>query len=93
MKPKKNKKTVQPKPSQPRLTLKLQLKQRTLDRYDLQEIFNVSRNTINNWCNAGILSYSKIGRKRYFDGEGIDALLRKRILVLVPGKGKGKGTG
>jgi excisionase family DNA binding protein len=74
-------------PCLPPMSLKLQLKQRILDRYDLQEIFNVSRNTIYNWCKAGIINYTQIGRKRYFDAEEIDALLKKRVQVMVP-----KGT-
>lgn len=68
------------------LPLKEQLKQRLLDRYDLQELFQVTRNTINNWCKAGILSYCKIGRKRYFDAEQIDALLKERRQWMVPKK-------
>jgi Helix-turn-helix domain len=92
MKSKKIKKNVQPEPQpcQPPMPLKLQLKQQTLDRYDLQEIFQVSRNTINNWCKAGIIKYSKIGRKRFFNAAEIDARLKERTQVMVPGEGKGK---
>lgn len=74
----------EPQPCLPPMPLKLQLKQRTLDRYDLQEIFNVSRNTIHNWCMAGIIGCTKIGRKKYFDAEEIDTLLKRRIQVMVP---------
>ena len=87
MKPKKTGNPVPPEPANivNPLPLKEQLKHRILDRYDLQELFNVSRNTILNWCKAGIISYTKIGRKRIFDAEEIDALLRKRKETMRPG--------
>jgi phage terminase Nu1 subunit (DNA packaging protein) len=89
MKQNKTTKPVQPAPqSNSTLPLKEQLKQNTLDRYDLQELFNVSRNTIQNWCNAGILSFSKVGRKKYFNAEEMKQLLEVRKQVTVPGQGR-----
>jgi predicted DNA-binding transcriptional regulator AlpA len=72
------------------LPLKEQLKQRMLDRYDLEEMFGVNRNTIYNWCKAGILSFVKIGRKKFFDALEIDALIKERKQTMVPGEKKPK---
>jgi hypothetical protein len=81
------KKTVQPAPENNlnALTLKEQLKQYTPDRYDLQHIFNAHPNTILNWCNKGILSYCKIGRKRLFNAEQIKQQLEVSKQIKVPG--------
>lgn len=86
-----NVKPAKPVPAAPEnhtspLPLKEQLKQRMLDRYDLQELFKVTRNTIQNWCRAGILNYSKIGRKKIFDAHEIEALLKQRQQTMVPGE-------
>lgn len=72
------------------LPLKEQLKQHTLDHYDLEEIFRVHANTIRNWCNTGILSYSKVGRKRYYDAREVEELLKKRKQTMRPGEEKKK---
>ncbi len=89
MKQHKANKTVQPIPQQNNtLSLKEQLKQNTLDRYDLQEILGVSRNTILNLCKAGIIGYTRVGRKMYFDAQEINTLLKKREQTRVPGEGK-----
>jgi hypothetical protein len=63
---------------------KEQLKQRMLDHCDLQEMFNVTRGTIYNWCRMGILKVIKIGGKNYFDADDVDALILERKQWLVP---------
>lgn len=92
MKQTKTTKPVQPAPENylNALSLKEQLKQCTLDRYDLQELFNVHPNTILNWCNKGILSYCKIGRKKLFNAEQIKQQLEVRKQIKVPGEEKMK---
>jgi hypothetical protein len=92
MKRKKTITSVQPPPENNNKTLpiKEQLKQNTLDRFDLQEIFNVHPNTINNWCNKGILSFTKVGRKRFFNANTIDKMMKEREQTLVPGEKKQK---
>lgn len=64
--------------------LKEQLQQRLLDRYDLQILFRVSRGTIHNWCRRGLLSFTKIGGKKYFDANDVYAMLQKYKQTLVP---------
>lgn len=66
--------------------MKEQLQQRLLDRYDLQILFKVSRGTIHNWCRRGLLSFTKIGGKKYFDANDVYAMLQKYKQTLVPGR-------
>lgn len=75
---------------QPELPLKEQLRQRLLDRYDLQELFGVTRGTIYNWCRKGLLRFTKIGGKKYFDAIDVDALIEKNKQTLVPGSTRKK---
>ena len=92
MKPKKTTEPVKPAPENKndKQPLKERLKDRLLDRYDLEELFNVTRNTIYNWCKAGLLSFSKIGRKKYYDAQEIENLIEKRKQTMVPGEEKKK---
>lgn len=85
MKPKKTNESAQQATNTNPLPIKEQLKQNTLDMYDLVELFRVHVNTIRNWCSNGTLSYSKIGRKRFFNAEKIKEQLEVRKQVMVPG--------
>ena len=53
------------------------LKHRLLDLYDLQQLFKVTRGTIHNWIRRGLLSYTQIGGKKYFDARELEELLEK----------------
>lgn len=65
--------------------LKEELMQRMLDTYDLMELFKVKRGTINNWCNKGELTFTKVGSKRFFDAYAIKAKLEEHWQKQVPG--------
>jgi Helix-turn-helix domain len=69
---------------------KERLKQRLLDRYDLQELFNVTRGTIHNWCKKGLLKFIKISGRMYFDLDDMEDMLQEYKQNLVPGEGKKK---
>ena len=72
------------------LPRKEQLKQRLLDQVDLQEMFNVTRGTIYNWCNNGTIKFIKIGGKKYFDADDVDALIIDYKKTIVPEQNKKK---
>ena len=72
------------------LPRKEQLKQRLLDQVDLQEMFNVTRGTIYNWCKKGIIKFIKIGGKKYFDADDVDALIIDYKQTIVPEQKKKK---
>lgn len=74
-------------PGNNQVPIKEQLKQRLLDRYDLEEMFKVSRGTIHNWCNKGVLTCIKFGSKKYFDAVEIEELFKKYKQTVVTGKG------
>ena len=48
-----------------------------LSTKDVQKIFNVSRQTINDWHNSGLLPSIKIKLRRYFIREQVQALHQK----------------
>ncbi|MBS1495642.1 MAG: helix-turn-helix domain-containing protein [Bacteroidetes bacterium] len=49
--------------------------QKWLDAYAVQKLLQISRGTLHNWCSKGILPYSKLGGRRYFDLEEIHKAL------------------
>ncbi len=65
--------------------IKQVLQKRLLSLYDVQELFNVSRTTIYNWCKKGLLTYSKVSSKMYFDADEINRMLDERKQTMVPG--------
>ena len=85
---KRNPKQTPAAPAVSRLTLKERLKERVLDRYDLQEMLHVSRGTICNLCRKGIISSTKIGGKSFYDAHQIEALLFERKQKQVPANTK-----
>jgi len=48
-----------------------------LSTKEVQKIFNVSRQTINNWRKSGLLSSIKIKSRRYFFRDQVQALQQK----------------
>ena len=44
---------------------------------DVEKLFNVSRTTVNNWRNKGLLKTTIIGSKNYFKKEDVMKLIRK----------------
>ena len=70
------------------LPIKEQLKQRLLDRYELQDLFKVTRGTIHNWCRKGVLSFIKIGGRKYFDAHDVETMLQEHKQLMVPGEGR-----
>ena len=44
---------------------------------DVQQMFKVSRTTVNNWRNKGILKTTIIGFKVYFKPEDVAMLIKK----------------
>jgi excisionase family DNA binding protein len=81
--------TTNPTAANP-LPKKEQLKHSLMDHYDLEEMFGVSRGTIYNWCRKGLLKYIQMGGKRYFNTEELDAMIKERKQLMVPGEGKKK---
>lgn len=69
---------------------KKSLKKRLLDSVDMQEVFNVKRGTVHNWCRKGIVKFIKIGGKTYFDANDVDDLIEKCKQLMVPGEGSKK---
>jgi hypothetical protein len=50
-----------------------------LSTKDVQKIFNVSRQTINDWRKSGLLSSFKIKSRRYFFRDQVQALQQKWV--------------
>lgn len=44
---------------------------------DVEKLFGVSRNTVNNWRNKGLLKTTIIGSKNYFAKEDVMKLIKK----------------
>jgi hypothetical protein len=51
-----------------------------LSTKDVQKIFNVSRQTINDWRKSGLLPSIKIKSRRYFFRDQVQALQQKWVL-------------
>jgi hypothetical protein len=82
-------KTDKPTANSP-IPLKENLKERMLDHYDLQQIFNVTRGTIYNWCRKGMLKVIRIDGKNYFDANDIEELIQKLKQITVPAESRRK---
>ena len=52
-----------------------------LSTKDVQKIFNVSRQTINDWRKSGLLPSIKIKSRRYFIREQVQALHQKGLVA------------
>lgn len=78
------------RPGNSPIPIKEQLQQRLLDQYDLQQLFKVSRGTIYNWCRQGLLSFTRLGGKKYFDARDVEEMLQQNKQRYEPGKGEKK---
>ena len=78
------------------LTPKEILGSQLLDRVEIMELLKISKGTYHNWCNQGILVYSKIAGRKYFAIADLQAMIEKgkkigRANVRAKSKGKDKG--
>lgn len=66
------------------------LKERLFDRQDMEHVFGVSRGTIYNWCRKGLVSYTLLGRRKYFDVQDVLLMLQTYKQIELPDKKEGK---
>ncbi len=57
------------------LLLKDHLQQKWMDGYDVQQILHISRSTLYNWCRKGLLPFSKVEGKIYYDVDDLNEML------------------
>lgn len=57
---------------------KQSLQQTVMDSVDVQQLLHISRSTLYNWRKKGLIAFSKVGGKIYFDAADVYRMLQER---------------
>jgi hypothetical protein len=61
------------------------LQQKWMDSCDVRELLHISRGTLYNWCRKGLLAFSKVEGKIYFEVKEVEAMLHNAKRSSRPG--------